>query len=154
MDCGRAQGYTAGERRAIEGSLFSGGLRGVAATNALELGIDIGALDVTVHLGFPGTVASLLQQAGRAGRREQMALSVYVAFDSALDQLFMRAPRRLFDRPLEAACVDARNAKAVSQARAPARARRSGSMSPRPCLPPRAAPARSTRAARRRSFRC
>ncbi len=79
-------GYSAEHRRAIEGSLFNGNLIGVAATNALELGIDVGALDVTLHLGFPGTVSSLWQQAGRAGRREQKALSIYVAFDGALDQ--------------------------------------------------------------------
>lgn len=113
--CGYRAGYTAEERREIERDLFSGRFRGVAATNALELGIDVGSLDVTVHLGFPGTVASLWQQAGRAGRREQKALSVYVAFDSPLDQYFMQDPKHLFDRPLEAAAVDARNAKTVSQ---------------------------------------
>eukprot|EP00959_Pyramimonas_sp_CCMP1952_P008197 171301-Pyramimonas_sp.AAC.1 len=58
-------GYTVAERRQIEGSLFDGRLRGVAATNALELGIDVGRLDVTLHLGFPGTVASLWQQASQ-----------------------------------------------------------------------------------------
>ena len=61
--------YSASERRNIEGGLLDGRFRGVAATNALELGIDVGELDVTLHLGFPGTVASLWQQAGRAGRR-------------------------------------------------------------------------------------
>ena len=96
-------GYTAEERRAVEGSLLQGRLRGVCATNALELGIDVGALDVTLHLGFPGNVASLWQQAGRAGRREQQALSILVAFDGPLDQYFMRHPKRLFERPLERA---------------------------------------------------
>lgn len=99
--CGYRAGYAAEERREIERDLFSGRFRGVAATNALELGIDVGSLDVTIHLGFPGTVASLWQQAGRAGRREQKALSIYVAFDSPLDQYFMKDPKRLFDRPLE-----------------------------------------------------
>ena len=78
-------GYEASERRVIEKELFSGALLGVAATNALELGIDVGSLDATIHLGFPGSVASLWQQAGRAGRREGRALSVYVAFDGPLD---------------------------------------------------------------------
>eukprot|EP00216_Chloropicon_sp_CCMP2111_P004809 CAMPEP_0198238392 /NCGR_PEP_ID=MMETSP1446-20131203/4032_1 /TAXON_ID=1461542 ORGANISM="Unidentified sp, Strain CCMP2111" /NCGR_SAMPLE_ID=MMETSP1446 /ASSEMBLY_ACC=CAM_ASM_001112 /LENGTH=1212 /DNA_ID=CAMNT_0043920785 /DNA_START=261 /DNA_END=3899 /DNA_ORIENTATION=- len=102
-------GYSASHRRAIESSLFSGKLRGVAATNALELGIDVGALDVTLHLGFPGSVSSLWQQSGRAGRREQRALSIYVAFDSALDQFFMRNPEKLFEAPIEHATVDFQN---------------------------------------------
>ena len=63
----------------------------------MELGIDVGALDVTLHLGFPGTVSSLWQQAGRAGRRERKALSIYVAFDGALDQYFMKNPEKLFE---------------------------------------------------------
>jgi len=103
-------GYDAAERRGIENSLFAGNLLGVASTNALELGIDVGSLDVTLHLGFPGSVASLRQQSGRAGRREDArALSVYVAFDGPLDQHFMRHPRALFDAPLERAYVDVDN---------------------------------------------
>ena len=62
-------GYTAGDRRATESALFDGSLRAVAATNALELGVDVGVLDATLHLGFPGSTSSLTQQAGRAGRR-------------------------------------------------------------------------------------
>ena len=108
-------GYTASERRSLEGSLFSGQLLGVAATNALELGIDVGTLDVTLHLGFPGSAASLWQQSGRAGRLrgddsgDRHALSIYVAFEGPLDQFFMRAPRRLFDVSMERACVDPEN---------------------------------------------
>ena len=108
-------GYEAIERRAIEKELFSGVLLGVATTNALELGIDVGSLDVTLHLGFPGSVASLWQQAGRAGRREGHALSVYVAFDGPLDQHFMRQPRALFDAPLEMSYVWAENPTIVEQ---------------------------------------
>lgn len=108
-------GYTASERRSLEGSLFSGELLGVAATNALELGIDVGTLDVTLHLGFPGSAASLWQQSGRAGRLrggemgDRHALSIYVAFEGPLDQYFMRMPSRLFDSAMERACVDPEN---------------------------------------------
>lgn len=145
-------GYSPDERRAIEGELHIGAITAVAATNALELGIDVGALDLTLHLGFQvrqqiclcgfdmqgrrgivqvtcttvgltrpgalyihprpspptaaqGSVASLWQQAGRAGRREQHSLSIYVAFDGPLDQHFMRHPNELFARPIENAMV-------------------------------------------------
>lgn len=108
-------GYEAGERRVIEKELFSGVLLGVATTNALELGIDVGSLDVTLHLGFPGSVASLWQQAGRAGRREGRALSIYVGFDGPLDQHFMRQPRALFDAPLEFSYVWPLNPRIVEQ---------------------------------------
>ena len=108
-------GYEAGERRVIEKELFSGVLLGVATTNALELGIDVGSLDVTLHLGFPGSVASLWQQAGRAGRREGRALSIYVGFDGPLDQHFMRQPRALFDAPLEFSYVWPQNPRIVEQ---------------------------------------
>lgn len=102
-------GYTAKDRRDIESELFGGKLRAVAATNALELGVDVGSLDATLHLGFPGTVASLWQQSGRAGRREKPSLSIYVAFGSPLDQYFMRHPQKLFSRAIEHAQVDASN---------------------------------------------
>lgn len=92
---------------------MSGTLLGVAATNALELGVDIGGLDCTLHLGFPGTVASLWQQAGRAGRREQESLSIYVAWDGPLDQFFVSNPAFLFGRPIEAAMVDPGNPAAL-----------------------------------------
>ncbi|KAG0570699.1 hypothetical protein KC19_6G181500 [Ceratodon purpureus] len=108
-------GYTAESRREIEKDLFGGRLRGVAATNALELGIDIGSLDATLHLGFPGSVASLWQQSGRAGRREKASLSVYVAFSGPLDQHFMKAPQKLFMEPIENAQVDASNRQVVEQ---------------------------------------
>ncbi|MCO5604471.1 hypothetical protein L7F22_058637 [Adiantum nelumboides] len=102
-------GYTAQDRRDIESELFGGKLRAVAATNALELGVDVGSLDATLHLGFPGTVASLWQQSGRAGRREKPSLSIYIAFGSPLDQYFTRNPTKLFSRAIEHAQVDASN---------------------------------------------
>ncbi|KAL5993779.1 hypothetical protein ACLOJK_038136 [Asimina triloba] len=86
---------------------------GVAATNALELGIDVGHIDATLHLGFPGSVASLWQQAGRAGRRERPSLAVYVAFGGPLDQYFMRFPEKLFRRPVEGCLVDSHNQQVV-----------------------------------------
>lgn len=106
-------GYSPSERRDIESALFSGRLLAVAATNALELGIDVGGLDCTLHLGFPGTIASMWQQAGRAGRREQPSLSIYVAWEGPLDQYFMSYPSRLFSRPIEAAAVDPLNNAAL-----------------------------------------
>ena len=84
-------GYTATQRRDIERRLAAGQLLGVSATNALELGIDIGLLDCVISVGFPGTVSSLRQQWGRAGRRGS-GLAVLVASEDALDQFFMRDP--------------------------------------------------------------
>ena len=92
-------GYLPAERREIEEELFSGDLRGVVATNALELGVDIGGLDACVLDGFPGTIASFWQQAGRAGREAQQSLAVLVAGDDQLDQWLVRHPRELFSRP-------------------------------------------------------
>ena len=101
-------GYTREQRREIERRLVEGELLGVAATDALELGIDIGTLDCAISVGFPGTVASLRQQWGRAGRRER-GLAVLVASEDALDQFFMREPEALLGRRVEAALLDHAN---------------------------------------------
>ncbi|BDA42593.1 probable ATP-dependent helicase hrq1 [Coccomyxa sp. Obi] len=108
-------GYSPQERREIEGALFSGKLWAVAATNALELGVDVGSLDATLHLGFPGSVASMWQQAGRAGRREQPSVSIYIGFDGPLDQFFMHQPENLFKRPIETAQIDPENEQLLQQ---------------------------------------
>lgn len=102
-------GYLAEERREIESGLFSGHLRGVTATNALELGIDVGHLDATVLVGFPGTIASLWQQAGRAGRGTRDTLSILVGSDDPLNQFFMRHPSVLFEKAVEHALIDPDN---------------------------------------------
>jgi DEAD/DEAH box helicase domain-containing protein len=102
-------GYLASERREIEQQLFSGQLRGVAATNALELGIDVGWLDACLLNGFPGTIASMWQQAGRAGRAQQRSLAVLVAGEDALDQWFVAHPSELFTRSPEPAVVNVSN---------------------------------------------
>ena len=102
-------GYLAAERREIERELFAGRLRGVSATSALELGIDVGGLDFCLLNGFPGTIASLWQQAGRAGREQQRSLAVLVAGDDALDQWFMTHPLELFSRPPEPVVVNPAN---------------------------------------------
>jgi DEAD/DEAH box helicase domain-containing protein len=101
-------GYTPGQRRDIERRLAEGELLGVVATSALELGIDIGHLDAAMSVTFPGTVASLRQQWGRAGRRRR-GLALYVAGDDALDQFFCRHPEDFLERPVEAAILDHRS---------------------------------------------
>ncbi|MBJ7348193.1 MAG: DEAD/DEAH box helicase, partial [Thermoleophilaceae bacterium] len=101
-------GYTAAQRRDIEGRLSSGELKAVVATNALELGIDIGHLDAAICTTFPGTVASLRQMWGRAGRDHE-GLAIYIAGDDALDQFFCRHPDEFLDRPVEAAILDPHN---------------------------------------------
>ncbi|RCV13919.1 hypothetical protein SETIT_2G385100v2 [Setaria italica] len=108
-------GYIAEDRRKIESDLFGGKLRGVAATNALELGIDVGHIDATLHLGFPGSIASLWQQAGRSGRRAKQSLAIYVAFEGPLDQYFMKFPHKLFGKPIEHCHVDSHNLKVLGQ---------------------------------------
>jgi DEAD/DEAH box helicase domain-containing protein len=105
-------GYTPAQRREVERRLLDGELLGVSATNALELGIDIGLLDCVISVGFPGTVASLRQQWGRAGRRGH-GLAVLVASDDALDQYFMREPRTLLGRRVEAAILDHENPRVL-----------------------------------------
>ena len=98
-------GYTAAQRRDVEARLTSGELRAVVTTDALELGIDVGALDAAVVVTFPGTIASLRQMWGRAGRRRR-GLALYVAGDDALDQFFARHPDDFLDRPVESAILD------------------------------------------------
>ena len=98
-------GYTSQQRHEIEARLVNGDLLGVVATDALELGIDIGELDAAICVTFPGTVASLRQMWGRAGRR-QRGLAVYVAGEDALDQFFTRHPEEFLQRPVEAAIID------------------------------------------------
>ncbi len=106
-------GYTPAQRRSIEGRLKEGDLLGVSATNALELGIDVGLLDAVISVGFPGTVASLRQQWGRAGRRGR-GLAVLVASEDALDQYFMREPEALLGRRVEAAILDHANPRVLA----------------------------------------
>jgi DEAD/DEAH box helicase domain-containing protein len=101
-------GYTPAQRREIEQRFSAGELLGVSATNALELGIDVGLLDAVVSVGFPGTVSSLRQQWGRAGRRGH-GLAALVASEDALDQYFMRRPDALLGRRVEAAILDHEN---------------------------------------------
>ncbi|TVU38010.1 hypothetical protein EJB05_11357 [Eragrostis curvula] len=113
--CVYRAGYIAEDRRKIEADLFGGKLRGVAATNALELGIDVGHIDATLHLGFPGSIASLWQQAGRSGRRAKKSLAIYVAFEGPLDQYFMKSPHKLFGKPIEHCQVDSHNPKVLEQ---------------------------------------
>jgi DEAD/DEAH box helicase domain-containing protein len=105
-------GYTPAQRREIERRLVEGELLGVSATDALELGIDIGLLDCAISVGFPGTVASLRQQWGRAGRRGH-GLAVLVASEDALDQYFMREPETLLGRSVEAAILDHSNPRVL-----------------------------------------
>lgn len=102
-------GYLAQERRDIERRLFSGELLGVVATNALELGIDVGHLDAAIITGFPGTVASFWQQAGRAGRSGKRAAITFVADDDALNQYWMTNPKEFFARSHERAIINPDN---------------------------------------------
>jgi DEAD/DEAH box helicase domain-containing protein len=101
-------GYTPQQRREIEARLSGGELLAVVATDALELGIDVGELDAAICVTFPGTVASLRQMWGRAGRRRR-GLAVYVAGQDALDQFFCRHPEEFLERPVEAAILDHAN---------------------------------------------
>ena len=105
-------GYTPSQRREIEQRLMAGELLGVTATDALELGIDIGSLDCAISVGFPGTVSSLRQQWGRAGRRSP-GLAVLVGSEDALDQYFMREPETLLGRTVEAAILDHSNPRVL-----------------------------------------
>jgi DEAD/DEAH box helicase domain-containing protein len=102
-------GYLAEERREIERQLFEGQLRGVVTTTALELGVDIGDLDATVLSGYPGSIASTWQQAGRSGRGYEPAISFLLAMDNPLDQYLMRHPDFFFRESFENALTDPNN---------------------------------------------
>jgi len=102
-------GYLPNERREIEQQLFNGKLLAVASTNALELGIDVGALDAAILVGFPSTICSTWQQAGRAGRGSQDSLVFLVAYNEPVDQYIMRHPEFLFGQPHEHGVIDPGN---------------------------------------------
>jgi len=102
-------GYLPQERRQIEQELFTGQLLGVVATTALELGIDIGDLEATVLTGYPGSIASTWQQAGRSGRGRDESLSFLIGLDNPLDQYFMRHPDSFFQKSVENALVNPSN---------------------------------------------
>ncbi|HWC87838.1 MAG TPA: DEAD/DEAH box helicase [Solirubrobacteraceae bacterium] len=107
-------GYTPQQRRELERRLTAGELLGVVATDALELGIDIGTLDAAICVTFPGTVSSLRQQWGRAGRRGE-GLAVFLAGEDALDQFFCRHPDDFLRRPVEAAILDHESAQIYAE---------------------------------------
>src|ERR687884_264922 len=102
-------GYTAKERREVEGRLFRGELLGVVSTSALELGVDVGSLDAVVCCGYPGSVASIWQQWGRAGRGNDPALALYIAGRDALDQYLYDNPEKILGRRVEAARLTLEN---------------------------------------------
>lgn len=103
-------GYLPEERREIERQLFSGELLGVTSTNALELGIDVGSLDAAIIIGFPGTVASTWQQAGRAGRGAEDSVVFFIGYNDPIDQYLMRHPDYFFGQSPEHAIIDPENA--------------------------------------------
>src|SRR5690606_9380787 len=102
-------GYLPTERRAIEKGLRDGEIMAVVSTNALELGIDIGSLDVCIMTGYSGSVASTWQQAGRAGRRSGISLVILIASSAPLDQYIINHPEYFFEQTPESATVDPNN---------------------------------------------
>lgn len=108
-------GYLAEDRRQIEQELFNGELLGVVATTALELGVDIGDLEATVLTGYPGSIASTWQQAGRSGRGSDNSLSFLIAQDNPLDQYFMNNPDSFFGKPFENALINPENVNILKQ---------------------------------------
>ena len=112
---GYRSGYLPQERRAVEAAMREGRVRTVVATNALELGIDIGGLDAVVVAGYPGTLASMWQQMGRAGRRRDPSLAVVVAGSTPLDQYVIAHPEYVFGQPVEAARINPDNAVVAAE---------------------------------------
>ncbi|NSW45237.1 MAG: DEAD/DEAH box helicase [Bacteroidales bacterium] len=102
-------GYLPKERRDIENNFKKGFLKGIASTNALELGIDIGSLDCVLISGYPGTIISTMQQAGRAGRRNKSSVVILIAFENSLDQYIFKHPNVLFDKSPENIIIDTEN---------------------------------------------
>ena len=102
-------GYLPADRREIERRLFDGELLGVSTTNALELGIDVGSLEACIVVGYPGTLASFIQQSGRAGRGDRDALVILIGMDTTVNQYIMTHPEYLFDRPIEQAVIEPDN---------------------------------------------
>ena len=108
-------GYLPEERREIETRLAEGSLLGVIATSALELGIDIGDLDICILVGYPGTVMTTWQRGGRVGRKENESLIILVGLEDSLDQHFMRNPKDFFDREVESTVLNPRNKTIVKR---------------------------------------
>jgi len=108
-------GYTAKERRQIEKSIFKGDLLGLSATNAMELGVDIGGLDAVVMNGYPGTIASFFQQSGRAGRGIHDGVSIMIAHDDPLEQFLIRKPETILDAANESVSINPENPQILSQ---------------------------------------
>lgn len=102
-------GYLPNERREIEEGLKNGEIRGIVSTNALELGIDIGSLDISIMAGYPGSVSSFHQQAGRSGRKEAVSVSILISSNSPLDQYIANHPQYLMDKSPEAALINPSN---------------------------------------------
>jgi DEAD/DEAH box helicase domain-containing protein len=102
-------GFLPEDRRRIEAGLAGGELLGVVSTSALELGIDIGELDICILVGYPGTVMATWQRSGRVGRRERDSLILLVGHEDALDQYFLRHPQDFFNRPVESAVLNPEN---------------------------------------------
>ncbi|KAM3578449.1 ATP-dependent 3'-5' DNA helicase [Umbelopsis sp. WA50703] len=102
-------GYTPQDRRRIERQMFSGELLAVIATNALELGVDIGSLDAVMMLGVPWSISAMWQQSGRAGRRNNDSLSLLVAAENPMDQFYMHHPHKLYSQPMSDIAIDIEN---------------------------------------------